>query len=434
MDIRIRKIIITAALIAVLLSLEGDSVFSGQTKDIKEVSKKEQKEDLYGQVELFSEALSIVRSDYVDEVESKKILYGAMRGMLAGLDDYSQFMDTEEYKDIRDETKGEFGGVGIEISTRDRILTVIAPIAGSPAAQKGVQAQDRIVKIDGESTRDITLNQAVNKLRGKPGSSVTLTLWRENEDRVIDVVIVRAIIKIESIKKAELIEDKIGYIRLVEFQENTPNDLETALKDLTKQGMDSLILDLRDNPGGLLDVSVNVAEKFLPNDTLIVSTRSRLKEQNAEFKSKNQNSYSDFPLVVLVNKGSASASEIVAGALQDNKRGVLVGTTTFGKGSVQTIIPLRDGSALRLTTASYYTPSGRSIREQGIVPDVVIEQELLQKESDQKQDIFKRLEKHEQDEQGVLPKTEKEEPVDNQLQRAKDIIKGIKAYGRVGKA
>jgi len=401
---------------------------SEQTKAIKESGKKESKEELYSQVELFAEALSTIRADFVDETESKKMIYGALRGMMAHLDDYSQFLDPDEYKDIRAETKGEFGGVGIEISMRDRILTVIAPIAGSPAAEQGIVAGDRIVKINDEITRGITLSQAVKKLRGEPGTSVKLTVWREKDEKVLEITIVRAIIKIDSIKKAQIVEDKVGYIRLVEFQENTARDLEKALRELKKQGMNALILDLRDNPGGLLDSSIAVSEKFLSKDTLIVSTKARIKVQNAEFKSKNNTPYTDFPMVVLVSKGSASASEITAGAIQDNRRGIIVGTPTFGKGSVQTIIPLKDGSALRLTTASYYTPSGRSIRDHGIIPDVVVEREPKEKEKEKKTDIFQKIEEKTEGVESMVRSAEDDLLADNQIQFAVDLLRGIKVY------
>ncbi|MFC1590619.1 S41 family peptidase [Candidatus Omnitrophota bacterium] len=428
------KIIMVAFGCVAFLGLSLGPGICGQTDVIKEAEKEESTEELYTQVELLSDALSTVKSDFVDEIKSKKLVYGALRGMLAHLDDYSQFMDPDEYNEIKAETKGEFGGVGIEITMRDRILTVIAPIAGSPADKEGIMAGDRIVKINGEITRDITLSQAVKKLRGKPGTDVKLTLWREEADKLVDVTIVRAIIKIDSIKKVSIIEDNIGYIRIVEFQENTPKDLDEALKKLMKEEMDSLVLDLRNNPGGLLDASIVVAEKFLPIDTLIVSTKARIESQNSEFKSKDKDPYLDFPMVVLVSKGSASASEIVAGAIQDNKRGLIVGMPTFGKGSVQTIIPLKDGSALRLTTASYYTPKGRSIRDRGIIPDVVVERQSLAEQPEQKTDIFKKIEKKPGDEKKEKQLEEKkQEALDNQLQQALDLLKGIRIYNTFGK-
>lgn len=355
------------------------------------VPAKKPKDDLYKQVELFADALTIVRSDYVDEVDSKKLIYGAMRGMLDSLDDFSQFLDPDEYNEIQLETKGEFGGVGIEIGVRDGILTVIAPIADSPAEAAGIKAGDKIVKINGKITEDVQLGDAVKEMRGKPGTDITITIWREKEGRIFDVTIKRAMIIVHSIKRSTLLEGKIGYIKLVEFQENTSSDLDVALKKLEGEGMTSLILDLRNNPGGLLETAVDVSERFLPKDAVIVAIKSRDKEEGSTFKSSGQLAHLGYPLVVIVNEGSASASEIVAGAIQGNKRGTIIGTRTFGKASVQTVIPLKDGSALRLTTASYLTPGGKLIRGQGIAPDIVVENGIPTDKEDEI-DIFERLE------------------------------------------
>ncbi|MFH1995957.1 MAG: S41 family peptidase [Candidatus Omnitrophota bacterium] len=428
MRTRIAKIVIASLCCMAMLGPAIRQGMCGQTNTVKDEAKKESTSDIYEQVELLADALSTIRSDFVDQVRSKELVYGALRGMLAGLDDYSQFLDPDEYDDIKAETKGEFGGVGIEISMRDRILTVIAPIAGSPASRQGVQAGDRIVKIDGEITKEVSLSQAVKKLRGKPGTDVGLTLWREKDESLHEVAITRAIIKIDSIKNAQIVEDNIGYIKLVEFQENTFRDLGDALKKLKADGMNALILDLRDNPGGLLDSSVDVSGLFLEKGATIVSTKARIKAQNAVFPSETQGPYTDFPLVVLVSGGSASASEIVAGAIQDNRRGIVVGVPTYGKGSVQTIMPMRDGSALRLTTASYFTPNGRSIRKQGILPDVVVEWETPKEKKEKRSDIFKELEQKaekkekEPDEDTIDPER------DNQLRQAIDILKGIRIF------
>lgn len=385
------------------------------------------KEDLYSQVELFGDAISIIKSDYVEEADSKKIIYGALKGMLSSLDDFSQFMEPDEFKEIRLETKGEFGGIGIELSTRDGILTVITPISGSPAETAGVKPGDKIVKLDGKVTKDMTLNEAVKMMRGDPGTLVTLTVWREKNETILDIPIKRDIIKIHSIKKSAILEDKIGYIKLVEFQENTPRDFEEALKKMESEGMDSLILDLRNNPGGLLDIAIEVSEKFLPKDTTIVSIKSRIPNQNTVFKSKGENTHPAYPIIVLVNEGSASGSEIVAGAIQDNKRGIILGAKTFGKASVQTVIPLKDGSALRLTTASYFTPSGRLIRHEGIIPDVKVEKEESDKAKGEKVDIFEKLEEKKPQVPKASSKKEKIE-YDNQLERAVDLMKAIKIY------
>lgn len=414
---------------AALLIVIALAVGPGQAKETKD-KPKTSKSDLYGQLELFADAISLIRSDYVDEVDSQKLIYGAMKGMLSNLDDYSQFMDRDEFQEITSETKGEFGGVGIEISLKDGILTIIAPLVGTPAQLAGIKPGDKIVKIDGKLTKNMTLSDAVKQMRGKPGTTVALTVWREKTHKVLDIPIRRAIIKIQSVKDAKLIDGKIGYIRLTEFQDNTARDLEEALKKLEAQGMDSLILDLRYNPGGILDGAVSVAEKFLPKGKVIVSIKSRTPEQNAELRSSGKFTHPNYPLIVLVDEGSASASEIVAGAIQDNKRGLILGTKTYGKASVQTVIPLRDGSALRLTTASYLTPSGKLIKSQGIVPDVVVEFQEAKSGAGEKgeelEDIFEKA----AEKKGQKAEAENREKLekDNQLDAAVNLMKAIKVY------
>jgi len=271
---------------------------------------------------------------------------------------------------------GEFGGLGIKVTVRDGILIVVSPLADTPAYKAGVLPGDRIIGIDGESTKDFTLDDVVKKLRGTPGTSVTLTIMRDNEDRLKEFKIKRALIKIKSIKDALIIEDGIGYIRIAEFQVRTAPDLDKAVRRLLKKKMKALILDVRNNPGGLLDSAVLVSEKFLKKGDVIVSTKARIKQQNMIFKSEAFRPYLDFPIAVMINRGSASASEIVAGALRDNKRAIIVGQKSFGKGSVQTVIPMNDGSALRLTTSFYYMPSGDIIHEKGVMPDIEVISEV----------------------------------------------------------
>lgn len=390
---------------------------------ICEVSKKPDTGSLYEQIELFTDAVTYIRINYVDEVSAKDLIYGALKGMLASLDPHSQFMNPDSYKEIREETKGEFGGLGIEISIRDGLLTIISPLEDTPAYKAGIKAGDRIVKIDNVSTKNSTLVDAVKKLRGKPGTEVTLMILRESEGRIFDLKITRSIIKLDSVKEAVILEDNIGYVRLSEFQERTSRDLLKEIERLKKEGMEGFVLDLRNNPGGLLEAAVEVANIFLLKDKDIVVIRGRTKDQEITYKAKGM-PYTDFPIVVMVNGGSASASEIVAGALQDNKRSIVLGTKTFGKGSVQTVIPLKDKSALRLTTAKYFTPSGRAIREEGIVPDVVVEYRALPVEDTKNkktEEVFEKLEE--------TPKKKKD--YDNQLLRAMDLLKGIRAYGRL---
>ncbi|MDP3791797.1 MAG: S41 family peptidase [Candidatus Omnitrophota bacterium] len=414
-------------LLALALILTTSLVMGGY--DAQKAGKAQSKDDLYSQIELFSDAISAIRSDYVTEVDSKKMIYGSLKGMLSSLDDFSAFLDPDEYKEISVETKGEFGGIGVEIVLRDGIITIITPIAGTPADSAGLKPQDKIVRINGKTTKNITLNDAVKMMRGEPGTSLTLTIWREKEEKVLDVPIKRAVINVTSVKDAYLLEDKIGYIRLIEFQQKAARELEDNLKKLEGQGMDALILDLRNNPGGLLDSAIEISEKFLPKDHTIVSTKSKNQSQNTIFKSKGQSQHPQYPIIVLVNEGSASASEIVAGALRDNKRAILLGAKTFGKGSVQTVIPLKDGSALRLTTASYYTPSGKSIMNEGVAPDVVVEQEELKDKKKSPTDIFEKIE--EDKDVKKVGKTGKPKEIierDNQLQSALNLLKAIKVY------
>ncbi|MFH1778243.1 MAG: S41 family peptidase [Candidatus Omnitrophota bacterium] len=384
------------------------------------------KEDIYAELELLSDAIVAVENEYITVVEPKELIYGALKGMLSSLDEYSQFMDPESFKQMRAETEGEFGGLGIEIALRDDLLTIITPIDDTPAFTAGLQSGDRIVKIDDAVTRGITIMDAVKKLRGKPGAKIKLTILRESEEKLFDITITRAVIKIHSIRKSQVIEDNIGYIKLTDFSEKTPRDLDAALQKLKKENMDSLIMDLRNNPGGLLNVSVEVASRFLSKGTLIVYTKGRTKIQNFEFHSHGNADFEKMPMVVLINGGSASASEIVAGALQDEHRAVVVGEKSFGKASVQTIIPLKDGSALRLTTAKYYTPSGRLIHGEGIIPDVEVKYKQNEKHDKNKsEEVFERVNGEEIEKEPVA------EEYDNQLIQAIYLIKGIRAYKRL---
>jgi len=414
------KLILLAAFICVLVFSFMKSYVTCET-----ASTAEPESDLYDKIELFSSAITIVQSDYVEKVEPKKLVYGALEGLLTSLDGYSQFMDPESFKEMEIDTRGEFGGLGIEIGIRDEVLTIIAPIDGTPAHEAGLKAGDRIVKIDGELTRGIKLTEAVKKLRGKPGTEVTLTVLREGEDKILDFTITRNTIKIKSIKDARILVPGIGYLKLVEFQQNTPKELKEKLKKLTTEGMEALILDLRNNPGGLLDVSYKVADIFLSKGKLVVSLKGRVPEQNKEYISSGRSPYTDFPIIVLVNQGSASASEIVAGAVQDNKRGIILGTKTFGKASVQTVIPLKDGSAVRLTTAAYYTPSGRLIRDEGIIPNVEVKLREIKVAKVDEKNVFEKVDKDE----SLEPE---KEILDNQMQAALDMLRGIMFYKKSG--
>jgi carboxyl-terminal processing protease len=391
-------------------------------------------EALYRELELFEQALAIIRSDYVKESEAQSLIYGALKGMTSTLDPYSQFLDPDSYNELKVDTEGAFGGLGIEITIKDDLLTIIAPIDDTPAYHAGLKSGDRIVKINGELTRGITLLDAVKQLRGAPATTVTLTIFREGEPELKEVAVERAIIMIESVREASVLEDGIAYIRLSDFREKTPEDLRAALARLKEEGMGSLILDLRNNPGGLLDVAVEVSELFLKRSQVIVTTKGRLRGQNQEFRARMEGPASDPPLVVLINEGSASASEIVAGAIQDHRRGIIMGTKSHGKASVQTIFPLRDGSALRLTTSTYLTPEGRLIHEQGILPDVEVPFVPVTLAKDAAPvpapgaALFDRLESGRQDEPTPAEALAERKRTDTQLARAIDLLKGIKVW------
>ncbi len=332
----------------------------------------------YESLEAFSNILSIVKKNYVEDVETKNLVNGAINGMLNSLDPHSAYLTPDLYKDLQSDTQGRFGGLGIEISVKGGMLTVVSPIEDTPAFKAGIKPGDQIFKIEDEFTKDMSLVDAVKKMRGLKGTKINLTIRREGAADLIDVSLVRDIIRVQSVKSRSL-EPGYGYVRLAQFQERSDRDVQRALEKLAaeKSGIKGLVLDLRNNPGGLLNQAVRVSDLFLDSG-MIVYTDGRIESQKQKFFAQKDGTWMDFPLVVLVNGGSASASEIVAGALQDHKRAVVLGTKSFGKGSVQTILPLDDNSALRLTTARYFTPKGRSIQATGIVPDIVIENVVLQ--------------------------------------------------------
>ncbi|HTN44611.1 MAG TPA: S41 family peptidase [Nitrospiria bacterium] len=393
--------------------------------------------EVYEELKIFAEVLSLIQKNYVEETHSKDLVYGAIRGMLNTLDPHSAFMSPDMYKEMQVDTKGEFGGLGIQIGIKENHLTVIAPIEGTPADRAGIKSGDFIVKVDEESTKEMTLMEAVEKMRGPKGTKVKLTIEREGTDEPLVFDLVRETIKIDSVK-SKMLDDRIGYFRVSQFQEMTAKDLAAALKKLKDQKMKSIILDLRNNPGGLLTAAVETTELFIPPGKVVVSIKGRdPNKQKDEYQSSDKNPYDTYPMIVLVNEGSASASEIVAGALQDWGRGIILGTTTFGKGSVQTILQLSDGSGLRLTTAKYYTPKGRSIQNIGITPDIVVKP-LPVKGSSQAPPALreKDLERHLKNE-NAEPRPDKEikqepappsgeaapETEDIQLQKAIDLLK-----------
>ena len=340
-------------------------ILSGSSQDVLTDTK-----EVYKNIDVFSEVLRKIERNYVEGTDPKELIYGAIKGMVGTLDPHTFFMRPEEYKELMVETKGIFSGVGIEITIRNKVLTVVSPIEGTPAFKAGIKAGDRIIMIGDRSTKGFSIMEAVKLIRGPKGSKVKLTIRRKGLEKPIDFLITRDVIPIKSVRSFFLPFD-IGYIRVSNFQSNTGQELSEVLKGVeSKEKLKGLILDLRNNPGGLLSQAVKVADEFLDSG-VIVSIKSRDKEEEKSVAHKIGESRK-YPMIVLVNEGSASASEIVAGALQDNKRALVLGSTTFGKGSVQTLFPLSDGSGLRLTTAIYFTPSGRSIQASGIEPDIKV--------------------------------------------------------------
>ena len=322
----------------------------------------------------FSEIFGRIKNNYVEPVEDKELLQNAIRGMLSGLDPHSTYLDLEDFKNLREGTSGEFGGLGIEVTLEDGFVRVVSPIDDTPAAEAGVLAGDLIIRLDKKPVKGMALREAVDMMRGKPGTDLLITILREGEDKPLNITLTRAIIKVKSVKHKTL-EPGYGYVRISTFQQRTSEGLNKAIEQLKKDNNDKLsglVLDLRNNPGGLLNAAVDVSDAYKKKG-LIVYTDGRIPDSKQEFNAKPRDLLEGAPLVVLVNGGSASASEIVAGALQDHHRAVILGTKTFGKGSVQTVMPLTDKTAVKMTTARYFTPSGRSIQAEGIVPDITIE-------------------------------------------------------------
>ncbi|MGO9015617.1 MAG: S41 family peptidase [Dissulfurispiraceae bacterium] len=392
----------------------------------------------YEDLKTFTEVLTLIKKDYVDEVKTKELITSAIKGMVSSLDPHSGYMTQDAFKELQVETKGEFGGLGIQIGIKDAVLTVIAPIDDTPAYKAGIKAGDKIVKIAGESTKNMDIEKAVTKMRGPKGTPIVLTIFREGWKETKDFTIVRDIIKIKSVK-SKMLDSSIGYIKLTQFQESTAADLASALTGLKKDGMTSIILDLRNDPGGLLNSAVDVAEQFLPPKQLVVYIKGRTGDKIEYFTEGDKPSYTGIPMVVLVNQGSASASEIVAGALKDWKRAIIIGMQTFGKGSVQSLIPLSDGSGLRLTTAKYYTPSGTSIQNVGITPDIVVKlaaaegqaNHTIIRERDLQGHLKNETVKEEPEEKETATPFEVEEKDDAQLQRAIDTLKAWKVFENI---
>jgi carboxyl-terminal processing protease len=391
---------------------------------------KTERDNPYTHMELITRVMELIRNQYVDsgKVSYRDLTYGALRGMLGSLDPHSQFMEPQTYEDMKEDTEGKFGGLGIQITmSKEGFLTVIAPIEDTPAARAGLLPGDRIIRIEGKVTEKMTLTDAVHQLRGDPGTKVTISIFRQKAkdpgERIKDYTMERAEIKPGSVKDAKILQDGIGYIRITQFNEPTADEFDKALDKLQSQGMTALIIDLRNNPGGLLESARKVASKFVPTGDLIVSTEGRDPAQKLVYKSDRGKKLLNTPVVVLINNGSASGSEIVAGALKDLKRAVLIGETSFGKGSVQSILQLPDGSAVRLTTAKYYTPSHNVIHEYGVTPDIIVP--ISQEDESKLQEQRFRA--------GLPPEegAERTEKIaDAQLDRAIDVIKGVELFAK----
>lgn len=390
-----------------------------------EEASNEDRDSAFDHMTLFTTALEQIRRNYVDaeKTEYKDLMYGALRGMLQSLDSHSDFLNPDMFSDMRDDTSGHFGGLGIVISMRNNILTIVAPMEDTPGSRAGLLSGDHIVEIDGESTEGLSLQEAVRKLRGPPDTDVDIKIVRPRTSEIQEHTITRAIISVESVRDAKLIDDNIGYVRITQFNQPTANDLRRAVAELKDEGMEAMILDLRNNPGGLLSAARDVAQLFLRRGDLIVYTQGRDGRRGERYTARERNPFLGFPMVVLINEGSASASEIVAGALQDHSRAILVGEKTFGKGSVQSVLPLDDGSALRITTAQYYTPSERVIDERGIEPDIVVSIPPEEWRS-----ILIRRSRPENAEIDLDDDEILEDAVDLQLERAVDVLKGIMIF------
>lgn len=359
------SLITTGVVLGVSLSL-GQGVFADRDNDAASLPL----EELRGLSDVFAR----IKNDYVEPVEDKQLLESAIRGMLTGLDPHSAYLDPEQFKELQVGTSGEFGGLGIEVGMEDGFVKVIAPIDDTPAQRAGIQAGDLIIRLDDTPVKGMSLGEAVKIMRGKPGSDITLTVVREGEEKPLKIVITRAIIKVKSVK-SRMLEPGYGYVRISQFQAATGDSLARTISELRREaddGLKGLVLDLRNNPGGVLNAAVSVSDAFLDKG-LIVYTEGRVADSRLRFNATPGDVIEGAPLVVLVNQGSASASEIVAGALQDHRRAIIVGRETFGKGSVQTIVPLNNGAAVKLTTARYYTPNGTSIQAEGIVPDIKLD-------------------------------------------------------------
>ena len=382
------------------------------------ISKESGEDQGYKMLRKFANVLKLIRKNYVDDskISYEDLVDGALQGMLSSLDKFSSYIEPSDYEKMKEETEGEFGGIGVVISVKDNILTVIAPMEDSPGMKAGIVANDEIIKIDGQDATQLSLDQAVSLIKGKPGTTVEITVHRPSLDEIRTLTVERGLIELKTVKGVHFVEPTIGYARITQFNEKTADTLAEKLKPLSEEGMSSLILDLRNNPGGLLTSAIEVSSLFIPRRQLIVFTEGRRESNKQEFKSVPGSKYLDFPIVILINEGSASAAEIVTGCLQDYDRALIVGEKSFGKGSVQSIIEVDQGSAIRLTTAKYYTPSERVIHEIGIEPDFVVD---ISDEDSQKLAMQRSRLK------GAVYDEEFEDIKDPQIGKGIEILKGL---------
>jgi carboxyl-terminal processing protease len=404
------------------------AVARGQSQDEQTT---EQDDNGYSQISIFAKAVQLLRQDYVDgnKTSYHDLITAAMKGMLSSLDPHSQYMDPNDFRDMQDDTRSRFNGLGIEVSTKNGLPTIVTPMEDTPAARAGILSGDQILKINGASTERMELQDVINRLRGTPGQKITLTLMRPSTKEIKDYTLERTEIKVQSVKGARLLDPdltgsfKIGYVRLIQFNEPTANELSKALDDLQKQGMQALIFDLRNNPGGLLNSAVDVCAQFLPPNTKVVSTQGRVTSQEREYSTSGATKERpNFPMAVLINEGSASGAEIVSGALKDLHRAILVGETTFGKGSVQNVMQLPDGSALRFTTAKYYTPGKQVIQGNGVTPNIRVP---MSSEQERMLFVLRNAENAAPEDDKTLIKTK-----DPQMLRAIDALKGVMIYAQ----
>ncbi len=388
-------------------------------------------EKTYQSLKIFADVLQEIESNYVDTVDTEKLIQSAIKGMVVSLDPHSTFMPPEAFDELQDDTKGEFGGIGIVITLKKGILTVISPIEGTPAYEAGVQAGDVIIKIDGTSTKDMELWESVKMMRGPRGETVVITIVRDGEPEPMDFSLKRDIIPMESVR-SDFIAPGYGYVWITNFRTNTTDDMEKALKKLEAgQDLKGMIIDLRNNPGGLLNQAVEISDLFL-EEGLIVSIKGRLEKHTEEFKATPNETKRNYPIVVLINGGSASASEIVAGALQDHKRAVILGSTSFGKGSVQSVRPLREGFGIKYTIARYYTPNGTSIQAEGIKPDIEVEHSIIEpKKEKKKETVFDRMLREKDLKNHLEPEASEEETTQEKKDKEKKPAKGLLDFERL---